>query len=99
MEQSQEPVVVATPQLRMELQSIEDFDAEMDAVDAKKSNTSTTKPIPTINSQHLPKKPKKTVDPNALVAELQAREELGNENWVSKLNGSLTSKAVNVALL
>lgn len=86
MEQSQEPVVIATPQLRMNLQSIEDFDAEMDALDAKKASTATTKPIPTLNSQHLPKKPKKTVDPNALAAELQAREELGNENWVSKLN-------------
>lgn len=83
----------------MELQSIKAFDAEMDALDAKKASTATTKPIPTLNSQHLPKKPKKTVDPNALAAELQAREELGNENWVSKLNGSLTSKAVKFAFL
>jgi hypothetical protein len=74
----------------MELQSIEDFEAEMDARDAKKASTSTTKPMPTLNSQQLPKKPKKTVDQNVLASELQAREELGNENWVSKLNGSLT---------
>ena len=87
---SQEPVVVATPPVRMNLQSIEDFDAEMDAIDAKKPSPSTSKPMPTLNPQHLPKKPKKTVDQNVLATELQAREELGNENWVSKLNGSLT---------
>jgi hypothetical protein len=71
------------PQKRMELQSIEDFEAEMAIFDAAKVMAATTKPIP----QHLPKKPKRTIDAGALEAERKAREEMGNENWIGKLLG------------
>ncbi|KAH8801139.1 hypothetical protein F5882DRAFT_167609 [Hyaloscypha sp. PMI_1271] len=69
------------PQKRMELQSIENFEAEMAIFDAAKVMTATTQPIP----QHLPKKPKRTIDAGALEAERKAREEMGNENWIGKL--------------
>lgn len=71
----------------MVLQSIEDFDAEMQAADAAKVRTVTTKQT-LINPNHLPKKPKKTVDPAALEAETAARTEMANENWTNKLKSS-----------
>jgi hypothetical protein len=85
MEQSREPVAVATPPGRMELQSIEDFEKEMDALDAVKARNALTKP-----PQPLSKKPKRTIDAEAVSAEQRAREEIGNENWVGKLLGLFT---------
>jgi hypothetical protein len=84
-------VLAAPPPLqkRMELQSIEDFEAEMDVLDAAKGMTATTKPIP----QHLPKKPKRTIDAGAFEAERKAREEMGNENWIGKLLGLFPSNS------
>jgi hypothetical protein len=83
------PVAPPPLQKRMELQSIEDFEAEMDVLDAAKGMTATTKPI----SQHLPKKPKRTIDAGALEAERKAREEMGNENWIGKLLGLFPSNS------
>jgi hypothetical protein len=88
MEQPRGPLAVATPPVRMALQPIEDFDAEMDALDALKPRTAPANQIPTA-PQHLPKKAKKTIDVAAIEVEKVAREELGNENWIGKLVGSL----------
>jgi len=85
MEDTREPIAVAVPP-RMELQSIEDFDAEMDAMDIVQG---TAKSPNLLNPYHLPKKQKRTVDIDALEAEKLAREEMGNEDWISKLNGVL----------
>ncbi|KAE9368600.1 hypothetical protein N431DRAFT_494026 [Stipitochalara longipes BDJ] len=84
MEQPQEPVVIAIPPARMELQSIEDFEAEMDAMDIVKETAA--KSTTQLNPHHFPKKPKRTVDIDTLEAEKLARKEMGNEDWVSKLN-------------
>jgi hypothetical protein len=72
----------------MELQSIEDFMKEQDAIDAEKARTDVT-----MHAQLLPKKPKRTIDAEAVTAEQRAKEEIGNENWVGKLLGLSISKA------
>ena len=86
MEQTREPIAAAAP-ARMKLQSIEDFEAEMDAMDVEQAATSTSTPAKPLNPYHLPKKPKRVVDVETLQAEKLAREEMGNEDWISKLNG------------
>ena len=86
MEQTREPIVAVIPP-KIELQSIEDFEAEMDAIDVGRATTSASKPVSQINPYQLPKKPKRAVDVDALEAEKVAREEMGNEDWISKLNG------------
>lgn len=82
----------------MELQSIEDFEKEMDALDAVKAITASSKPIRRQNPQPLPKKPKRTVDADALEVENRAKEEMGNEDWISKLNSLLTSSFRKILL-
>ncbi len=79
----QEPSAVIPPPVYkpIQLQSIEDFEREQDALDAERARTAKEKPQP------LPKKAKKTVDLNALAAEQVAREEMGDVNWVGRLLG------------
>jgi hypothetical protein len=78
------PAVIPTPIYKpIQLQSIEDFEKEQDALDAEKARAAK------VNPQPLPKRAKKTVDLDALAAEQQARDEIGNTNWVGRLLGLL----------
>jgi hypothetical protein len=97
MAQPQEPVAAAVPPVKMELQSIEDFEAEMDAMDTvREAAVKATLPV---NPYHLPKKPKRTVDTDALEAEKLAREELGSVDWISILNGKWHDQVFTLAYI
>jgi hypothetical protein len=97
MAQTQEPVAVSVPAVKMELQSIEDFEAEMDAQDTVREGAVKTA-LP-VNPYHLPKKPKRTVDTDALEAEKLAREELGSVDWISILNGKSHDQVFTLAYI
>lgn len=97
--------VTATPNplsnnesLPVKLQSIEDFDAEQDALDLQRQLTGEAVPgqrkeSPSEPPRRIPKpliepnrkKAKKETDPEELDAEERAVKEMGNANWVGRL--------------
>lgn len=71
----------------MQLQSIEDFEREQDALDAERARTAKL-------TQPLPKRAKKSIDAAALAAEQRARDEIGEVNWVGRLLGLFIPKSL-----
>jgi len=79
---------------QLQFQSMEEFDRECEQREtAERVKKETQKRV---KGQHQPKKQKKTEDPHtqaakklALEAEDAALKEMGETNWIGKLNGQL----------
>jgi len=72
---------------RLHFQSMEEFDRECEEREAtEKVKMQSQKKV---KGPPPAKKQKKIVDVNALAAEAAALEEMGDMNWIGKLNGQL----------
>jgi hypothetical protein len=82
------PILISQPIYKpMQLQNIEDFEREQDALDAERARTAKL-------THPLPKRAKKSIDVTALAAEQHARDEIGEVNWVGRLLGLFIPKSL-----
>jgi len=72
-----------TTAVSLQFQDIDEWVKEQDVLDAQKASQGSPKPVP------IAKKSKHVVDVEAIAAEQLALEEMGNDNWVGKLQRKL----------
>lgn len=87
MDPSIGPLPSANIPERLHFQSMEEFDRECEQREAVER--AKMQPQKKVKGPPPSKKQKKTVDTNALAAEAAALEEMGEMNWIGKLNGQL----------
>lgn len=79
------------PGRKTHFQSMEDFMKEQDELDAIRLAAQKSSALHPPSSSPLSKKARKLIDVEALTAEANAIEEIGNTNWVGRLLGKYWS--------